>query len=68
MNLGALQHEKGFDQVKAWIEAYETATTERGRVNLLLMLKSRKFDHRDDQAAVCLDTLAVRWLDSPLLP
>ena len=67
VKLGALQHERDFDQAAAWLEHWTTLIEERSKVNFLVMLKGRRDNNNDYKAGQAFATLATQWIDERYL-
>lgn len=67
-DLGTLQHERDFTQIKAWMQHWPKLGSEEAKCNFLLMLKRRRDQFDDKHAGECFSTLATKWIDEELLP
>ena len=66
-DLGDLQHERDFTQVKAWMQHWPNLTSEQSKVNFLMYLKQKR-DMGDQHAEETLKTLTARWLEEKFIP
>ena len=67
-DLGDLQHDRDFTQIKAWMQHWPKLGSEQAKVNFLVMLKTRRDQFEDAHAGECFKTLAARWIEERLMP
>ena len=67
-DLGELQHERDFTQIKAWMQHWPKLGSEEAKVNFLVMLKTRRDQFEDAHAGECFKTLAAKWIEERLMP
>lgn len=67
-DLGTLQHERDFTQIKAWMQHWPKLGSEDAKVNFLVMLKRRRDQFEDKHAGEVFKTLAERWIEERLMP
>lgn len=66
-DMGVLQHERDFTQVKAWMQHWPKLGSEDAKVNFLVMLKTRRDQFEDAHAGECFKTLAGMWIEERLM-
>ena len=62
VDFSTLQHERGHNRPKFWIDHWHTIKEERTKLNFLMMLKGRRDMHGDKDADGTLNYLVEQWL------